>query len=60
MGARIDDLRLPVKAFMDRHVSPAEAAFEEELNRLPTRWSVSPIMEDLKAKAKAEGLWNLF
>ncbi|MBN9530758.1 MAG: acyl-CoA dehydrogenase family protein [Alphaproteobacteria bacterium] len=60
MGARIDDLRLQVKAFMDRHVYPAEAAFEEELNRLPTRWSVSPIMEDLKAKAKAEGLWNLF
>lgn len=60
MGARIDDLRQRVKAFMDRHVYPAEAAFEEELNRLPTRWSVSPIMEDLKAKAKAEGLWNLF
>ncbi len=60
MGSRIDDLRLQVKAFMDRHVYPAEAAFEEELNRLPTRWSVSPIMEDLKAKAKAEGLWNLF
>jgi acyl-CoA dehydrogenase len=60
MGARIDDLRLQVKAFMDRHVYPAEAAFEEELNRLPTRWSVSPIMEELKARAKAEGLWNLF
>ncbi len=60
VGERIDGLRQQVKAFMDRHVYPAEAAFEEELNRLPARWSVSPIMEDLKAKAKAEGLWNLF
>ncbi len=60
MAERIADLRLRVAAFMDKHVYPAEAAFEEELNRLPSRWSVSPIMEDLKARAKAEGLWNLF
>ncbi len=60
MGERIAELRLRVAAFMDKHVYPAEAAFEEELNSLPSRWSVSPIMEDLKARAKAEGLWNLF
>jgi len=60
MADRIAELRLQVAAFMDKHVYPAEAAFEEELNRLPSRWSVSPIMEDLKARAKAEGLWNLF
>ncbi len=60
VGERIEGLRQQVKAFMDKHVYPAEAAFEAELDRLPTRWSVSPIMEELKAKAKAEGLWNLF
>ncbi|HEX3882094.1 MAG TPA: acyl-CoA dehydrogenase family protein, partial [Stellaceae bacterium] len=49
-----------VKAFMAEHVYPAEKVFERQLNEAPTRWQIPPIMEELKAKARAEGLWNLF
>ena len=47
-------------AFMTEHVYPAEAVFERQLAELPERWGVVPVMEELKAKAKALGLWNLF
>ncbi|MEO8298204.1 MAG: acyl-CoA dehydrogenase family protein [Burkholderiales bacterium] len=46
-------------AFMDRHVYPAESRFQAELEA-GGRWHEPPVMEELKALAKAEGLWNLF
>src|SRR4051812_6497898 len=46
-------------AFMDEHVYPNEARFHEQV-REGDRWSVVPIVEELKAKARAAGLWNLF
>ena len=49
-----------VKAFMAEHVYPAEKMFERQLNEAPTRWQIPPIMEELKAKARAQELWNLF
>src|SRR5918999_4001873 len=58
--APIEALKARVAAFMEEHVSPAERVFERQLNELPSRWGVPPIMEELKAKAKAKGLWNLF
>ena len=49
-----------VALFMDRHVYPAEAVYAEQL-QAGDRWATSPpIMEELKALARAEGLWNLF
>jgi acyl-CoA dehydrogenase len=60
VSPRARDLRDRVAAFMEAHVHPAEAAYEAELDAAPTRWSVPPVMEALKAKARAEGLWNLF
>jgi acyl-CoA dehydrogenase len=60
MTERAQDLRQRLIAFMDTHVRPAEAAYEHELNQLESRWSISPLMEDLKTKAKAAGLWNMF
>ena len=45
---------------MEEHVYPAEDVFERQLEELPSRWHVPPVMEELKAKAKAQGLWNLF
>jgi len=47
-------------AFMDEYIYPAEAVFEEQLESQGDRWQVPPIMEELKEKARAAGLWNLF
>ncbi|MDT3670197.1 MAG: acyl-CoA dehydrogenase family protein [Aromatoleum sp.] len=50
-----------VAAFMREHVYPNEALFEQQLHELPDEpFRVPPILETLKAKARAEGLWNLF
>src|SRR5512145_3289035 len=46
--------------FMDKHVYPNERVFHEQLDVQPSRWQVPPIMEELKAKARERGLWNLF
>lgn len=50
-----------VRAFMDAHVYPNEATYAEQLsaNGLD-RWQPLPIIEELKEKAKAADLWNLF
>jgi acyl-CoA dehydrogenase len=46
--------------FMNKHVYPAEKVFKDQLDAGPTRWQIPPVMEDLKAKARERGLWNLF
>jgi acyl-CoA dehydrogenase len=53
-------LREQLLGFMEREVYPAEKMFERQLNEGETRWQIPPILEELKAKARAEGLWNLF
>lgn len=57
---RTQELAEKLTAFMNAEVYPNEALFQEQLNRGDTRWKVVPIVEDLKDKAKAAGLWNLF
>ncbi len=49
-----------LQAFMDRHVYPNEHRYDEQLHALPNRFGTVPLMEELKAKARAEGLWNMF
>src|SRR5262245_38339919 len=46
--------------FMSKHVYPTGAVFREQLDGQRDRWQVPPIMEELKAKARERGLWNLF
>jgi len=46
--------------FMEAEVYPNEGLYQEQLAGGDTRWKVLPIVEELKAKAKAAGLWNLF
>ena len=46
--------------FMNKFVYPNEATFHQQLESSSDRWTVPPVMEDVKAKAKERGLWNLF
>ncbi|MBK9216837.1 MAG: acyl-CoA dehydrogenase family protein [Chloracidobacterium sp.] len=48
-----------VNALMSEHVYPNEQRYQDEINA-GDRWRPSELVEELKAKAKAEGLWNLF
>jgi len=51
-----------LSAFMQEHVLPAEPEYCAQLQNLPDwrGWKQPPVMETLKAKARAAGLWNLF
>jgi acyl-CoA dehydrogenase len=53
------ELQSNLQKFMDENIYPNEQAFHDEINS-GDRWQPSRLMEDLKAKAKAKGLWNLF
>lgn len=57
---KVLDLRARLEAFMDELVYPNEKVFEEQLEAAENRWTVPPIMEELKAEAREAGLWNLF
>src|SRR3974377_484451 len=57
---RTKDLAARITAFMEDYVYPAEPVFERQLGAAADRWSELPVMTELKAKAKAAGLWNLF
>ncbi len=57
---KVQKLRGELAEFMNEHIYPNERTFHEQLNAGESRWTVPPIMEELKEKAKAEGLWNLF
>ena len=56
---RVKSLKALLIAFMDRYIYPNEALFYRQAEELGP-WKVYPIVEELKAEAKAEGLWNLF
>ncbi|WP_209123451.1 acyl-CoA dehydrogenase family protein [Alkalihalobacillus sp. BA299] len=60
LSANAQNLREDLLEFMDKHVYPNESVFEEQLNNQESRWMIPPIIEELKEKAKAQGLWNLF
>ena len=56
---KVEQLREQVDAFMQEHVFPAEAIFHQQINE-GDRWQPTAIVEELKDKARAAGLWNLF
>ena len=59
-SARVADLREQVADFMREHVYPAEVAYRAAVDEGESRWSIPPIMEELKDQARQAGLWNLF
>jgi len=58
-SAKVKDLQSRVTAFMDEHVYPNERLWHEQINT-GDRWQPVEIVEQLKPKARAAGLWNLF
>lgn len=56
---KVQELRERLIAFMDEHIYPNEQMFWEQLDD-GDRWTPVPIIEELKPKARAAGLWNLF
>jgi acyl-CoA dehydrogenase len=60
---RVQTLRTRVQRFMDEHIYPNEARYHADLEantRAGKRWSPIPLIDELKPKARAEGLWNLW
>src|SRR5437867_3603429 len=55
---RAKDFQKRLNAFMEEHIYPNEQSFYDEIES--KRWSPTRIVEDLKPKARAAGLWNLF
>ncbi|MCF3100700.1 acyl-CoA dehydrogenase family protein [Streptomyces roseoverticillatus] len=58
--ARTEELRGRLLAFMDEHVYPAEAVAEEQRAGLDDPWTAPPVVAELQAEARRQGLWNLF
>jgi len=60
---RVKELILQVSKFMDEHIWPAEEVYASQMDAFREEgnpWRVPPILEELKSKAKAQGLWNFF
>lgn len=60
MGPKAQALHARLTAFMEAHVYPNEAALYAQVAAGETRWKPLPLMEELKDRARREGLWNLF
>ena len=57
---KVEALRGRLMAFMDEFVYPNEETYRREIDEAEDRWALPPILEALKAEARAAGLWNLF
>ncbi len=58
-SAKTQELQKRLRSFMDEHIYPNENAYTQEINS-GDRWQPLALVEELKAKAKNEGLWNMF
>ncbi|MDP9742182.1 UNVERIFIED_ORG: acyl-CoA dehydrogenase [Bacillus sp. B2I3] len=58
---KVKNLEMKLTEFMEKHVYPNESTYKKQLEAQESRWSEIPtILSELTAKAKEEGLWNLF
>ena len=58
-SSKVKDLQARLAAFMTAHVYPNEKRFLDEIDQ-GDRWQPAAVVEELKVKARGEGLWNLF
>src|SRR5271156_4413739 len=58
LSVKTKELKQRLESFLEAHVYPNERRFHEEAER--NRWRPTEIVEELKAKARTQGLWNLF
>src|SRR6201999_144077 len=58
LSAKTQDFQQRLLKFMEAHVYPNERRFDAEIAK--DRWKPTRVVEELKTKARAEGLWNLF
>ncbi|XP_034284743.1 acyl-CoA dehydrogenase family member 10 [Pantherophis guttatus] len=59
LPSRVQELHHKLKRFMDAHIYPSEQLLRDHQSS-PSRWTPHSLVEELKEKAKSEGLWNLF
>src|SRR6266498_818992 len=57
--AKVKELQMRLSAFMDEHIYPNERMYYDQIEK-GDRWQPTPIVEELKEKAMAARLWNLF
>src|SRR5699024_11469913 len=58
---KVKEMSNKLEAFMEEYVDTNEKVYEQQLKKQNNRWvDVPPSIEELKKKAKKEGLWNLF
>jgi acyl-CoA dehydrogenase len=57
-SSKVKDFQQRLVAFMDEHIYPNEARYHHEIEQ--NRWQPVKVIEELKPKARAAGLWNLF
>ncbi|MBF6273304.1 acyl-CoA dehydrogenase [Nocardia sp. 852002-20019_SCH5090214] len=60
ISERAEKYRAQLLEFMDSHVYPAEAVYDEQMRAAGDPHFQPPILEELKAEAQRRGLWNLF
>ena len=60
LSEKAQDYVTRVREFIRTEIEPIEAQYLQELHSQENKWRVLPIVETLKSKAKAQGLWNLF
>ncbi|OBI91057.1 acyl-CoA dehydrogenase family protein [Mycobacterium asiaticum] len=60
ISERAQQYQSDLREFMDSHVYPAEAVYDEQMREAGDPHFHPPILEDLKAEARKRGLWNLF
>jgi acyl-CoA dehydrogenase len=60
LSPRAADYKVRLERFMDEHIYSNEQKLFDMAEHQPDIWEPLPLLEELKAKARAEGLWNLF